>query len=63
MLPRMTSLTVSAMREIARAQGFEWSDADLEALRPVVERTLVILQRLETVAPPALDPTTQFRML
>ena len=63
MLPRMDSLTLSAMREIARAHGFEWTDAELEALRPVVERMLVLLQRLETLAPPTLDPTTQFRIL
>ena len=63
MLPRMASLTVSSMREIARAHGFEWTDAELEALRPVVERTLTLLQRLEAVAPSTLEPTTQFRIL
>ena len=62
MLPRMTPLTIAAMREIARAQGFEWTDAELEALRSVVERTFVLLERLETVAPQTLDPSTQFRM-
>jgi hypothetical protein len=62
MLPRMPTLTVAAMREIARSQGFEWTDAELEALRPVVERTLTLLEKLETVPPPALDPGIQFRM-
>ena len=51
------------MREIARAHGFEWTDTELETLRPVVERTLALLRRLETLVPPALDPTTQFRIL
>ena len=55
-------MTITEMREIARAQGFEFTDAELEGLRPLVERTLTLLQRLETVAAPALDPTTQFRM-
>ena len=63
MLPRMESLSLAAMREIARAHGFEWTDAELEALRPAVERTLALLQRLETLVPPTLDPTTQFRIL
>lgn len=59
----LADMTVIEMREMARAHGFEWTDAELEALRPVVERTRVLLQRLETVAPPTLDPTTQFRIL
>ena len=62
MLPRMTSVTISSMREIARAHGFSWSDTELEALRPIVERTLTLLERLETIPPPGADPTTQFRM-
>ncbi len=63
MLARMEGLTLDVMRSITRAQGFEWTDAELEAIRPAVEVSLRLLRRLETVPLDAMDPMTQYRIL
>jgi hypothetical protein len=62
-LRRMESLTLDTMRAVARLQGFDWSDAELEAIRPVVEAGRRLLAALETAPLAQLDPTTQFRIL
>jgi hypothetical protein len=63
MLARVEPLTLDAMRAVARLQGFDWTDAELEAIRPVVEASLRLLARLETLSLDTADPTTQFRIL
>ena len=59
----MTELTVDAIRALARLQGFEWTDAEIEAIRPSAEAALAMLARLRAVDFGAADPTTQFRIL
>ena len=59
----MTELTVDAIRALARLQGFEWTDAEIEAIRPSAEAALATLGRLRAVDLGAADPTTQFRIL
>ena len=63
MLARMERLTLETMRAIARAQGFEWTDSEIERIRPVVEASLRLLRRLETLPLATIDPTTQYRIL
>ena len=58
----MDALTIDTMRAIARLQGFEWSDAELDAMRPVVEANRRLLARLETLPLDAIDPSTQYRL-
>ena len=59
----MTELTVDAIRALARLQGFEWTDAEIEAIRPSAEAALAMLASLRAVDLGAADPTTQFRIL
>jgi hypothetical protein len=59
----MDPLTLDTMRALARLQGFAWSDAELEAIRPVVEAGRRLLAKLETPSLAAVDPTTQYRIL
>jgi hypothetical protein len=54
---------VTTMQRMAAAAGFAWSDAELEAIRPAVERLLESLARLERVPLGAVEPTTQYRVL
>ncbi len=62
MLAGMTSLTVEAVRHAARLAGFEWSDAELEAIRPGVERALEALAALERLPLGDTEPTTLYRV-
>ena len=43
--------------------GFEWDDAELEALRPLVARSLDLLARLDAVDLGETEPTTQYRIV
>lgn len=58
----MAALTTDAIRALARLQGFEWTDDEIEAIRPAAEGALAMLARLREVDLGAADPTTQFRM-
>src|SRR5262245_50976610 len=53
---------LDAMKRIAAA-GFAWTDAELEPIRPAVERLLEALERLESLPLEELEPTTQYRIL
>ena len=62
MLARM-EISVESLRQTAALCGFEWSDAELEAIRPAVERLLESLEQLERLALGSVEPTTQYRVL
>lgn len=61
MLPPM-EINLDTMRRISRLAGFDWSDAELEAIRPATERALDLLARLETLPLGAVEPATQYRV-
>ena len=48
---------------MAGLAGFAWTDADLEPIRPAVERLLEALERLESLPLGEIEPTTQYRVL
>ncbi len=54
---------LETLRRAARVAGFEWSDAELEAIRPAVEASRRLLAALDAIPLEAVDPTTQFRIL
>lgn len=54
---------LETLRRTARLAGFEWSDAQLEAIRPLVQSALRLLEGLDTLPLDELEPTTQYRML
>jgi len=62
MLARM-DIELDTLKAVVRLAGFDFADAELEALRPGLERTLEQLARLETLAIAGIDPATQYRML
>jgi hypothetical protein len=61
MLARM-EIGVEGMKRTAAAAGFAWTDAELEPIRPAVERLLDALARLESMPLGELEPTTQYRV-
>jgi hypothetical protein len=54
---------LDTLRRAARAAGFEWSDAELEALRPAVEAGRRLLATLDTLPLGGVEPATQYRIL
>ena len=54
---------LEGMKRMAAAGGFAWTDAELEPIRPAVERLLDALDRLESLPLEDLEPTTQYRVL
>ena len=56
-------IDLETMRHVARLAGFEWSDAELDAIRPLVEASLRMLAGLETLPLDDVEPTTHYRIL
>jgi hypothetical protein len=56
-------IDLDTLRRCARLAGFDWSDAELEGIRPLVEASLRLLAGLETLPLADVEPTTQYRML
>jgi len=62
MLPPM-EVSLDALKQASRLAGFDWNDAELEAIRPAVARALDLLARLESLPLANVEPTTQYRVL
>ncbi|MBI2202791.1 MAG: hypothetical protein HYU41_02900 [Candidatus Rokubacteria bacterium] len=58
----MDRLDADTIRALARRHGFEWTDDEIAALRPLAEASLALLARLRAVDLGAADPAVQFRM-
>jgi hypothetical protein len=59
----MEPMSVETMRRIARVGGFEWTDAELERVRPAVERALAGLEALERLPLADVESSVQYRVL
>jgi Asp-tRNA(Asn)/Glu-tRNA(Gln) amidotransferase C subunit len=59
----MSDVLISVMRRMAALAGFEWTDEELEAVRATVERSLAVIEKLQSVPLAETEPVTQFRML
>ncbi|MBI4246770.1 MAG: hypothetical protein HY728_07510 [Candidatus Rokubacteria bacterium] len=59
----MKSVSLENMRHAARQAGFDWTDAELEALRPGLERALESLAALERLPLAEVEPTTLYRVI
>ena len=62
MLPPM-EIDLDTLRRMTRLSGFDWSDAELEAVRPALARALELLARLETMPLREIEPATQYRVI
>jgi Asp-tRNA(Asn)/Glu-tRNA(Gln) amidotransferase C subunit len=59
----MASMTPATVEGLARAAGLALSPEELQALTPVVARTLAMLERLEALPVASAEPATQYRIL
>jgi hypothetical protein len=62
MLARM-EISLESLKRTAALAGFAWTDAELEAIRPAVQRLLESLAALERLPLGSVEPTTQYRVL
>ena len=58
----MVTLSLEAMRQLASLNGFQWTDEELEQIRPALERAMEPLSRLEDLALEAVEPAVQYRV-
>jgi Asp-tRNA(Asn)/Glu-tRNA(Gln) amidotransferase C subunit len=63
MLARMEPIDLETLRRMARLAGFAWSDAELEAVRPTLERTFDMLRQLDSLPLAGVEPTTHYRVI
>jgi len=59
----MSTLDLESLRHAARLAGFDFTAADLEPLRPAIERALQALARLEALPLSDVEPLTQYRVV
>lgn len=62
MLPPM-EIELDTLRRAARLAGFDWPDAELDAVRPALARALELLARLEALPLREVEPATQYRVI
>jgi hypothetical protein len=58
----MKTITLESMRHAAERAGFRWTDAELEAIRPAVERALESLEKLERLPLGDVEPPIHYRV-
>lgn len=58
----MEPIELETLRRMARLAGFDWSDAELEAVRPTLQRTVEMLRQLESLPLADVEPTTYYRV-
>ena len=58
----MEPVTVESLKRMARLQGYEWSDAEIEAILPQVARGLALVEKLGARSASDPEPAIQYRM-
>ncbi len=59
--PRMEPLTLDLMSRIAALAGFSWTDEELQAIAPQLDRSLEALRTLDALPLQDTDLSTTFR--
>lgn len=60
---RPMEISLDTLKRLTRLGGFDWTDAELEAIRPTLERALDLLARLEALPLAEVEPAMQYRVL
>ena len=59
----MEDVNTKTLRRMAALLGYDWSDEELEALLPQVEKSLEMVERLDALALRDVEPALQYRIL
>ena len=62
MLARVPAITTDLMRRMAELAGYSWTDEELQAVAPLVERSLARVDGLESLPLRDVEPGIYFRM-
>ena len=57
------ALDLETLRRVSRFAGFDWSDDELERLRPMIEASRRMLAALEAAPIADVEPTTLYRVI
>jgi hypothetical protein len=58
----MERIAGTLMRRMAALAGYSWTDEELEAMAPLVTRTLAAVSKLELVRLADVEPSIRFDM-
>ena len=58
----MDRRSVRALRRVVWLQGYDWTDEDLEGLLPQLEKSLELVERLDTLPLRDVEPAVQYRL-
>ena len=59
----MDKRSVKALKRLVWLEGYDWTDEDLERLLPQLEKSLELVERLDTLPLRDVEPVLQYRML
>ncbi|MEK6665389.1 MAG: hypothetical protein AAB016_05610 [candidate division NC10 bacterium] len=55
-------MNAKTLRRMAALLGYDWPDEELEALLPLVQKSLETVERLDALALRDVEPAVQYRM-
>lgn len=58
----MEGVNAKTLRRMAALLGYDWPDEELEALLPLVQKSLETVERLDALALRDVEPAVQYRM-
>lgn len=59
----MEGVNAKTLKRVAALLGYDWSDEEIEALLPQVEKSLEMVDRLDALALRDVEPALQYRIL
>jgi hypothetical protein len=55
-------VSIEALKSVAALAGYAWTDDELRAIAPLVERSLALIDRLESLPLRDVEPGIVFRI-
>ncbi len=59
----MEGVNAKTLKRMAALLGYNWSDEEIEALLPLVQKSLEMVDRLDGLALRDVEPALQYRIL
>jgi len=59
----MEGVNAKTLKRVAALLGYDWSDEEIEALLPQVEKSLEMVERLDALALRDVEPALQYRIV
>jgi Asp-tRNA(Asn)/Glu-tRNA(Gln) amidotransferase C subunit len=59
----MEGVNAKTLKRVAALLGYNWSDEEIEALLPQVQKSLEMVDRLDGLALRDVEPALQYRVL